>query len=212
MITPTNFQSKHFMVLPSSDFRSTNPLNFMVNLSGIAFLDNFKGSINDVWHKEIVHLEGGKIAMDSVLNRVIHLLPELPPQVNNDFFAWKFVPLQWTIYASFNSIFNKKTSFNAGYEINNWKIATNSLRIGSPSTTPPIAHETARSKATKPSATKKVISGIPPTQVQPSVYSMKDVFDGIKVDLSVRDTDGQINQIAYEVNMHGYFGVRKFNV
>lgn len=208
MITPTNFQSKHFMVVPSSNFRSPNPLNFMVNLSGIAVLENFIGSISDIWHKEIVHLKDDSIGINSVLNRVYPLLPELP-QVDGATVEWKFVPLQWTIYASFNSIFNKKTSFNAGYEINNWKIATTSLRIGSPSNNPPIVHETLRSKAIKPSTAKKVKMGIPPVQAHPIVYAMKDVFDGIKVDLSVRDSDGQINQIAYEVNMHGYFGIRQ---
>ena len=38
---------------------------------------------------------------------------------------------------------------------------------------------------------------------------MREIFDGLKVDLFVRAIDVQINQIAYEVNTHGYFGIRE---
>jgi len=33
------------------------------------------------------------------------------------------------------------------------------------------------------------------------------VFEGIEVDLSARDRDGEINKIGYKVNLHGYFVV-----
>ncbi|GEM_PF-2198650 len=171
MISPTNFQSKHYMVLPSSNFRSTSELNFIVNLSGVAVLENFKGAADGNWHKEVVHLAGYDIGMDRVLARVTSLLPVLPSnRPDGSSASWAFVPLQWTVYASFNSIFNAGGSQNAGYEIDDWKITTGD-RIINPSTT-------------------------------------IKVFEGIEVDLSVRDKDGQINKIGYEVNMHGYFGIQ----
>ncbi len=172
MVTPTNFQSKHYMVLPSSNFRSTSEINFMVNLSGVAVLENFKGNSDGNWHTEVVNIEDHRIEMDRVLTRVSSILPGLPPNRPDDSFAsWVFVPLQWTVYASFNSIFNAGTSVNAGNEIDDWKL-------------------------------------IRKTIVDPSTNLSIQKFDSIQVDLSVRDKDGQINKIAYEVNMHGYFGIQ----
>ena len=170
MIYPTNFQSKHFLVLPGSDFRSPNELNFMVNLSGVAVIDNFKGATNGDWNQEIIYLNHNYMGMDKVLTRVNSLLPALPPnRPDGSSASWAFVPLQWTIHTSFNSIYNAGTSVNAGYEIDDWKI----VRVD------------------------KIISQ----------NNTIKVFEGIKVDLSVRDRDGEIGKIGFDVSLHGYFVV-----
>src|SRR5690606_6954794 len=146
-------------------------LNFIVNLSGVGVLENFKGSADNNWRMEVVRLYGFDIGMGIVLTRVSSLLPALPPdRADGSSAAWGFVPLQWTVYASFNSVFNAGTSVNAGYEIDDRKIVRRDI-------------------ITNPGTTIRI-------------------FEGFEVDLSVRDKDGQINKIAYEVNMHGYFGIQ----
>ena len=170
MITSTNLQSKHFMVLPASNFRSTSELNFVVNLSGVAVIENFKGAANGVWHKEVVHLNDNDMGMDKVMNRIKILLPALPPtKANGSWPQWEFVPLQWTVYASFNSIFNAGSSVNAGYEIDDWKLVRGDRQTIVPATS--------------------------------------KVFEGMEVDLSVRDRDGEISKIGFKANMHGYYAV-----
>lgn len=170
MITATNFQSKHYMVLPASNFRSTSELNFMVNLSGVAVIENFKGAPNGDWHKEVVQLNATGMGMDKVLTRVKTVLPALPAnRPDGSWPSWAFVPLQWTVYASYNSIYNAGTSVNAGYEIDDWKLVTTDRQI--------------------------------------SATTTLKIFDGMQVDLSVRDRDGQINKIGFEANIHGYYAV-----
>jgi hypothetical protein len=170
MISPTNFQSKHFMVLPAPNFRSTSELNFMVNLSGVVVIENFKGATNGDWHNETVHLGANAMGMDKVMNRIKNLLPALPAnRPDGSSASWGFVPLQWTVYASFNSIYNAGTSVNAGYEIDDWKL----VREDKQTITPPTSK----------------------------------VFEGMEVDLSVRDRDGEITKIGFEANLHGYYAI-----
>ena len=135
MIYATNFQSKHFLVLPSSDFRSPNEINFIITLSGVAIIDNFKGAANGAWHTDIIHMSAYDMGMDKVLTRVTPLLPALPPsRPDGSWASWVFVPLQWTVHTSFNSIYNAGTSVNAGYEIDDWKIVRADRIISSSNT------------------------------------------------------------------------------
>ena len=101
--------------------------------------------------------------MDKVIQRVISLLPPLP--ANSEY---GFVPLQWTVFAGINSTFNKNSSINAGYEVDDWKI-TRSDRSTFPVVTP-----------------VKILSGM-------------------DIGVSVRDSDGFISKVGYEMNVYGYF-------
>ncbi len=118
-MTTTNLQSTHLMVLPAPKFmNSPSNQNFTVSFSGVAVLEDFKGLANGEWHKEVLTITAESMRMDKILDRVKSLLPAVPPTSD----GYRFVPLQWTVYASFPSIFNAGSAVNAGWEIDDWKI------------------------------------------------------------------------------------------
>ena len=78
------------------------------------------------------------------------------------------MPLQWTVFASINSTFNKNPSINAGYEADDWKI--------------------------KQSERKTF----------PAMTAVR-VLSGMEIDVSVRDSDGYISKVGYEMTVCGYF-------
>ncbi len=110
------------MVLPAPRFwNSPSNLNFKVSFSGVAVLEDFKGLANGEWHKEVLTISDESMRMDKIMERVMNLLPPVDPNSG----GYKFIPLQWTVYASFPSIFNAGTAVNAGWEVDDWKIVRN---------------------------------------------------------------------------------------
>lgn len=130
MIIP-NLQSRHFMVLPAANFKSPSDLNFQVNLSGVAVLEDFTGPESGEWGKEIVRIPGLTMRMDKVLARVKSMLPALPPGDANYEIIYAFVPLQWTLFASINSLQSVSGGFalaETGMEVDDWKIDPQSYK------------------------------------------------------------------------------------
>ena len=168
MITSSNLQSVHQMVLPTAGFNSPALQNFMVSFSGVAVVEDFHGLSNGDWHKEVLFIPSSAMQMNKVIAKVRNLLsPPVPPIPPNQW-AYGFVPLQWTVNASINSTFNKNVSTNAGFELDDLKISRPEGRL----------------------------LGLP---------GPVKVLDGFLMDISVRDIDGAIQKVAYEMNLYGYF-------
>lgn len=121
MITATNLQSKHYMVVPGSNFRSPKDLNFMLSLSGISAVENFIGTVSGSMRKDVININADDMGMQKVIARVKSLLPALPVS-DYPILLYGFVPLQWTVFTSIASSFNKNISVNAGFELDDWKI------------------------------------------------------------------------------------------
>lgn len=117
-IKPVGYESTHFMVLPTPQFLgSPSPLNFRIDFSGVAVLENFKGNQNGTWRNDTLMLEITKMRMDKVIEKITNLLP--PLQLHE---SYKFIPLQWIAYASVNSQFDQGSSQNAGFGAYNFGI------------------------------------------------------------------------------------------
>ena len=121
MITATNLQSKHYLVVPGSNFRSPKDLNFMLSLSGISAVENFIGTVSGSMRKDVININADDMGMQKVIARVKSLLPALPVS-DYPILLYGFVPLQWTVFTSIVSSFNKNISVNAGFELDDWKI------------------------------------------------------------------------------------------
>jgi hypothetical protein len=120
-INPTRLESVHFMVLPAPKFwNSPSQLNFQINFSGVAVIDNFKGNADGSWRNDTLEINAAAMRMDKIMERVSSSLPPLQP---NELYA--FIPLQWTIYASVNSQFDAGSSENAGFGAYNFGIRRN---------------------------------------------------------------------------------------
>jgi hypothetical protein len=108
--------SPHFLVLPEAQFASPSIRNFRVALSGVArFQSDFY--IASTLNIQNVDIHDYFMKMDSVINRARPLLPALP-----DGTEYKFVPIQWTIMASANAIWNMSSSKYGGCITSGWSI------------------------------------------------------------------------------------------
>jgi hypothetical protein len=139
--------------------------NFSLSFTGIAVLGDFKGLANGDWHHEVLQINIEDMRMDKIMERVNSLLPPVSPDSD----GYKFVPLQWTIHASFPSIFNAGAATNAGWEIDNWKIIRGDMTA----------------------------VGAGPNTVK--------VLEGLQLDISVRDKDGEMKKVGYTMELYGYF-------
>lgn len=121
---PTDYSSVHYMVLPAPRFwNSPSELNFKLSFSGIALL-GMLGKPDNSWNRDTLQLSIDQMRIDKLIERVRTLLPALPAGAN----AWTFVPLQWTVNAGVNSQFNKDTSVNAGFAVDNFRIFRGNVR------------------------------------------------------------------------------------
>jgi hypothetical protein len=118
MITPINYGSVHFMVLPAPAFW-ISPLkgNFTISFSGIAFT-RFHGSADGTYHKDTLQLSVQAMRMDKILERVHPLLSPLPAGTN----AWAFVPLQWTINSAPVHFYDRDNTKDIGFSVEDFKI------------------------------------------------------------------------------------------
>lgn len=122
-MNPVSIQSQQYMILPAPDFRSTSDSNFLLTFSGIAEIENFKGSGGSSWHTDVLSISDSLMGINKAITRVQDLLPALPPQSPDGSLPYyKFFPLQWAINANPCSIFNKNTSVNAGYAVEKCRI------------------------------------------------------------------------------------------
>ena len=108
--------SPHFLVLPEVRFASPAIQNFRSALSGVARFqsDFYIGSTLNIHNVDILDYF---MNMDSVINRAKPLLPVLPEGTE-----FKFVPIQWTIMASANAIWNMSSSKYGGCITSGWRI------------------------------------------------------------------------------------------
>lgn len=121
IIHPERLESTHYMVLPAPQFwNSPKQLNFQINFTGEAILNNHLGNADGSWRNNRLEINKQLMRMDKIMERVISLLPPLEPNEN-----YEFIPLQWTAYGSVNSQFDLEQSINAGYGAYNFGILRN---------------------------------------------------------------------------------------
>lgn len=108
--------SPHFLVLPEARFASPSVQNFRIGLSGVArFQSDFY--IASTLNIHNVDIQDYLMNMEAVVNRARPLLPALPAGTE-----FKFVPVQWTIMASSNAIWNMSSSKFGGCITSGWRI------------------------------------------------------------------------------------------
>lgn len=108
--------SPHFKVLPETLFQSPEAQNFNIGLSGVArFKSDFY--IASTLNIQKVSIRDFNMKMDSVINRAKSLLPILPEGTE-----YGFIPIQWTIMASANAIWNMSSSKFGGCITSGWRI------------------------------------------------------------------------------------------
>ena len=158
------------MVVPAGKiWNAPSALNFMVSFSGVGVLSPpFLGS-DPNWHKDILHID---VAYMGMYTNVLPRAKSLLPPIDENKVQYQFVPLQWTVFASFNSIFNQSTAKNAGWEVDDWKITRSDVNTV-PNNTP------------------------------------VKILTGMEMDISVRDDDGELKKVGYEMNLYGYFATVK---
>ena len=165
-----SIQSKHYMVVPAGKiWNAPSNLNFMVSFSGLAIITPAFLGYDASWHTDTIHIYADDMGMNTnILPRAKSLLPP----IDETKVQYEFVPLQWTVYASFNSIFNQSTAKNAGWEVDKWKITRDDRNT------------------------------------EPNNTTVK-VLRGMDIEISVRDDDGELRKVGYEMNLYGYFATVK---
>lgn len=144
----SEIEAPHFMVLPTAGFKSPSEQNYSISLSGIAKIPPvFYGGLDD-WKRETMTIDPITLQMRKVTNRIASLLPPWPMDGN---YTYEFVPIQWTVYANFNSIYSPLAINHQGDIADNWKVIRKPII--------PIATDTSVNILTKLSVDLSVRSG-----------------------------------------------------
>ncbi len=115
----SEIEAPHFMVLPATKFKSPSAQNYNISLSGIAKMPPvFYGGMDD-WERETMTIHTYELQMGKVTNRIASLLPTLPLEGS---YTYEFVPIQWTVYSNFNSIYSPISINHQGDIAEDWKL------------------------------------------------------------------------------------------
>ncbi|HMQ48911.1 MAG TPA: hypothetical protein PKA00_15680 [Saprospiraceae bacterium] len=117
LVYPSDYNARQIIVLPAVKFGATpSDQNFHIRMTGIAKIDDAKASTDGSWQEYEVQMHKSNMYYDHILERVADSLPPLPTEQH----TYEFMPVQFAVQVSLNTIINTGKWEASGYGVNSF--------------------------------------------------------------------------------------------